>query len=282
MKSNQKGVCSRLISFLIVILTLLSMCTVGFVGVSAADSDLASTGASAKTVTIDTGASVTISDKDGDNFYEIYTADELYAFSKIVSNGSYSINGILMNDIVFNPGVVTESTSNPRVWLPIGNTSSKYFKGTFDGNYKSVSGLYVTATSSSYKSLVGCLDGTVKNVTVKNSFFKSDNSCAGVVARNRGTVSNCASINNILQKGGEGLYYGGIVGYNQGDVINCISNCTINSKDQTGGIVGRNLSGGTVKNCLSLSTINTTGTSNVGGIVGYVESSAVSNCYYLD
>ena len=282
MRSNSKSVCKQLISVLIVLLTLLSMCTIGFTGIYAADTDLAPTGASALTVTIDTGASVTLYDNDGDNYYEIYTANDLYAFTQLVSNGKYSINAKLMNDIVFNEGVVTASYSNPRVWLPIGNTSSKYFKGTFDGNYKSVSGLYVTATSSSYKCLVGCLDGTVKNVTVKNSFFRSDNSCAGVVARNRGTVSNCASINNILQKGGDGLYYGGIVGYNQGKVINCFSDNTINATNQAGGIVGRNLSGGTVTNCLSLSTINTTNTSYVGGVVGYPEAGSVSNCVYLD
>ena len=45
------------------------------------------------TVTIDTGASVTLKDTDGDGYYEIENADGLYAFSAAVNGGNTAIYG---------------------------------------------------------------------------------------------------------------------------------------------------------------------------------------------
>ena len=61
------------------------------------------------TVTIDTGASVTLRDTDADGFYEIGTADELYAFAAAINLGKYGINGELTADIVVNENVLTET-----------------------------------------------------------------------------------------------------------------------------------------------------------------------------
>ena len=47
----------------------------------------ASAAAEDLTVTIHTGAEVTLKDTDGDGFYDIGTADELYAFAEAVNGG---------------------------------------------------------------------------------------------------------------------------------------------------------------------------------------------------
>ncbi len=65
----------RTVSFLLVVLITMSMLAVGTFMTSAA---------AVFTVTINTtgtSRSVTVSDADGDSYYEIYTADELDAFS---------------------------------------------------------------------------------------------------------------------------------------------------------------------------------------------------------
>ena len=62
------------------------------------------------TVAIDTGASVTLRDADGDGYYDIGTADELYAFAAAVNGGNTSIKGELTADIIVNQNVLTEDS----------------------------------------------------------------------------------------------------------------------------------------------------------------------------
>ena len=54
------------------------------------------------TVTIDTGASVTLRDTDADGSYEIGTADELYAFAAAINSRKDGVNGELTAHIVVN------------------------------------------------------------------------------------------------------------------------------------------------------------------------------------
>ena len=63
--------------FCILLFAFCIFCAFGAVSASAAE-------ASDLTVTIDTGASVTLKDADGDGYYDIGTADELYAFAAAV------------------------------------------------------------------------------------------------------------------------------------------------------------------------------------------------------
>ena len=64
------------------------------------------------TVTIDTGAEITLYDTDGDSYYEIGTADELYAFAAAVNSGNITIiNGELTANIVVNANVLNADGS---------------------------------------------------------------------------------------------------------------------------------------------------------------------------
>ena len=78
------------------------------------------------TVTIDTNESVTLKDTDSDGFYEIGTADELYAFAAAVNGGNDTINGKLTADITVNPGTFDENGGytakngeSVREWTPL-------------------------------------------------------------------------------------------------------------------------------------------------------------------
>ena len=56
------------------------------------------------TVTIDTGESVTLNDNDNDGYYDIGTADELYAFAAAINAGNTNINVELTANINLNSG----------------------------------------------------------------------------------------------------------------------------------------------------------------------------------
>ena len=73
--------------------------------------------------------------------YQIGTAEQLAWFANAVNSGSQSIKGKLTADIQLN---ASGSTANK--WTPIG-TESNPFKGTFDGDGHTVSGVYVDTTA---------------------------------------------------------------------------------------------------------------------------------------
>ncbi len=254
MKIHSKIIFRRAMSFLLVVVITMSMLAVGTFMTSAA---------TAFTVSINTtgtSRSVTVSDKDGDGYYEIYTADELDAFSYRVNYSSAyrHINAELMADIVYNEGVMTASSTPNRKWIPIGSNTQQPFRGKFLGNNKSISGLYFNS-GNECAGLFGYVNGIdsyvphIENVIVKNSYFKSGDYCGAIAARfqNRtgGTMINCASINNIIDNAGRS-YCGGVVGMNQSIIKNCYSTSTVNARSYVGGIVGQQT--GTVTNCYYL------------------------------
>ena len=194
-----------------------------------------------------TPASVTLKDADGDGYYEIGTADELYAFAAAVNGGDNAINGKLIADIEVNKNVLASDGSlngdgsNFRVWTPIG-TGAYSFTGTFDGAGHIISGLYFNDSSTNYVGLFGHVgtDGRVQKVGVTDSYFNGYNYVGGIASINVGTIINCYSTGTV--KGMQGI--GGVVGWNDGTVASCYSagNNYCPATDYVGGIVGYNSS----------------------------------------
>lgn len=150
--------------------------------------------------------------------YLIYTADELAGLAQQVNAGnSYSgATFLLMDDIDLN---------NYQDWTPIGNLAGrtcggiiqdkdkKYFKGTFDGQYHTISKLYINFYDNHNSilnskivritsGLFGAIDGaTIRNITLKDSDITHDtpcyyNFCGGIVGYSKsGSISNCSVIN---------------------------------------------------------------------------------------
>ncbi len=229
---------------------------------------------------------VTLSDSDGDDYYDIGTADELYAFANIV-NGGNSINAELTQDISVNStkdktdisdcdGTMADGWKD---WTPIGNSSNRY-TGIFDGNNKTISGLYFNNTSQNYVGLFGCLgDGEIKNVGVVNSYFNGKHYVGGVCGDNyEGTITNCYNTGTV--SGDSDV--GGVCGFSSGTITNCYNTGTVVGVDFVGGVCGYNTTGSyTITNCYNTGNVTATGDSaRVGGVCGYNFGCTITNCYY--
>ena len=168
-----------------------------------------------------------------ENRYEIGNAGQLYWFAQEVASGNAacaSATVVLTADITVNQGQITQKTDGLRQWNPIGPTSDAPFKGVFDGQGHTVSGLYHYSGNTFYNvGLVGYASkATVRNVNVVNFYFEADGSrMGGIVGALYGsTVENCYA---------EGTIYGwdafatvgGIVGgggAHSSYVLNCLAN----------------------------------------------------------
>lgn len=202
---------------------------------------------------------------EGQKLY-IKNETQLRAFAEYVNNGN-NCEGqriYLANDIKVN--------SNEE-WVPIGNNDHR-FKGTFDGQGHTISGLVFTRgdkkdSDLSYIGLFGVLEsGTIKNITLADSKLEISYDLTKDI-RDMSTDIDIADNGDITDTAF--AYLGGIVGFNNyGTVENCTinSNVKISGLNKIGGIVGINWAG-TVKNCTNNGTI--TGFRNTGGIAGVNE-----------
>lgn len=206
-----------------------------------------------------------------ENPYQITSAAELYWFAGLV-NGTLtdvtknsSACAKLMNDITVNNNLLDRITyktdddgnltnevangGNFISWTPIGAANNGY-QGTFDGNGKTISGLFF---NDSQKSHVGLFDNiymaTIRNVGVVDSYFFGEHYVGGVCAFGvDGTIT--------------GSYNTGVV----------------SGEGCVGGVCG---TGNSVTITDSYNTGSVSGNDDVGGVFGYGENCTINNCYYL-
>lgn len=168
---------------------------------------------------------------------------------------------------------------NDQQWTPIGMLGAE-FKGTFDGNGKTISGLYISASTDN-QALFGVLggEGTVKNLTVEGSVNTSANYAAGVVASNYGSITMCI---NKVTVSSSASYAGGITATNSEGSISCCGNeasisSTSFSGQKIGGIAGE--ASGNIDACYNYGNISNSYGYSTGGIVGYGYNCVINNCY---
>ena len=146
---------------------------------------------------------------NANNYYEIYNVGQLYWFAEEVSsyNNEWNnvYNAILMNDIVINENLVdengnlTENTENLRKWLPISNGSNTTFNGVFDGNYHTISGVYIDDADLSYSALFGSLqNGAIKNLGITDSYINGERGSA-FAGWSNGTIENCFVTDTVIK-----------------------------------------------------------------------------------
>ena len=243
-------------------------------------------------------------DDDGEKetVYEISNAGQLYWFAGLV-NGTLDgveqntlANAILTANITVNENLLdslqydTEGNvsngSDFITWTPIadwmGNRTTQY-SGTFDGNNKTVSGLYFNGDSTCI-GLFGSSesDGNIKNVGVVDSYFKGNDHVGGVCGNNAGTITNCYNAGNLTAIESSATV-GGICGYNNGGTVtNCYNTGTVTatgSVASVGGVCG--CSTELILNCYNIGTVTATSSSaDISGICGY-NFGPIKNCYYL-
>ena len=198
----------------------------------------------------------------------VNNADQLMKFAASVNAGNdYEGETITLN---------SDIDLNNEEWTPIGQKDGNKFSGTFDGNSKEISGLYIIETNETaikttpfdgYVGLFGAIDGaTIKDLTVRGSVKGSN--AAGIVARmDSGLIENCNSY------------------------VNVVGASKVAEKGKAGGIVClTNIGDCTISNCLNYGSVSTTTeddndgfvagtTGGVAGIVGYVnKNTSITSC----
>ena len=240
-------------------------------------------------------------DNSKDDVYEIGNAGQLFWFAGLV-NGTLDgvkqnklANAVLTANITVNENLLdslqydTEGNvsngSDFISWTPIADCMGDHitlYSGTFDGNNKTVSGLYFNDNSARI-GLFGSseADGNIKNVGVVDSYFKGNNFVGGVCGRNDGTITNCYNAGNLTAIESAATI-GGICGYNGGTIANCYNTGTVTatgSVASVGGVCGYSAS--PISNCYNIGTVTATGSdADISGICGY-NFGPVTNCYYL-
>ena len=205
------------------------------------------------------------------------------------------------NKVLNDDGSLTSNADNLVKWTPIG-TYNNPFKGEFDGGGYTISGLYVNLNKN-YVGLFGYVGegGTVKNVTITDSYVSGSRCVGGICGNNNGIVQDCTS--GCTVKGTDD-FTGGICGFNNfGSLKNCHNTGKVSGNTDVGGVCGYNEygilqesyntgevsgntyvggvcgqnHGGTVKRCYN--TVEVSGESNVGGVCGCNISGAVQESY---
>lgn len=168
-------------------------------------------------------------------------------------------------------------------WTPIGTIDDEAhsFKGTFDGQGNTIN-IFVTGNST-VLGLFGYFRGTVENLKVTGKVLNTEkvktSSTAGIVAYNRGTISQCANMATI-----QGTIAGGIAGENHGTITNCYHQGNIYA---TSGYKGTYYLGGIagIEKGISISNVyafcdKMDNVSSTGGIVATNQKETLSNCFY--
>ena len=222
-----------------------------------------------------------------DEVIRIYDAEDLVQLSRQCTLDSWSQGKtvLLMQDID-----LTGSDFQP---IPT-------FGGTFSGQGYSIKGLTIPVSGDT----VGLFryiqtEGVVSDLTVcANPHLNSTQSILGGIAgSNSGTISRCAFLGDLRGKSS----VGGVVGINQqgGQIINCTYNGILTAEHYAGGIAGQNF--GSIIQCENRGAINTTevksttnledidlgqlnstenstGCTDIGGIVGF-SAGIVQSCH---
>ena len=172
------------------------------------------------------------------------------------------------------------STVPDFVWTPIG-TSAKPFKGTFDGNGHTISGLYINKTAWGYYGMFGYVTGgaVIKNFQLVDSYMATTDGYLGVVGY--GTVEKMENIySNTTIKNVKGFASAGMLGAlvpASESTLATFTNCWFDGSITSGGdiaagIVGNITARATIEfnNCLNSGSISCT--KRAGGILGYINN----------
>ena len=213
-------------------------------------------------------------DGSADKPYKISTAAELAWFRDQVNSGNNTISATLTEDIdlaEFCHAADGTTYTDELSWTPI-----TWFQGTFDGNGKTISNLYINATSN-YTGFFGyAYAGSIKNITFDNARVKNTGGYNfGILVGNAGSciIENIKTLANCSVEGED--YVGGIAGVANGNISNCENRATVKGIRSLGGIVAA-YSGNSITSCANYGVVTGSGES-VGGIAGYFNSGTIQN-----
>ena len=215
---------------------------------------------------------------DEDGICRISTEAELKRFAAMVNEGNNFAGKTvhLENDI----------NLNNELWTPIGvyKDSKTHFKGTFDGQNHTITGLKVNESRKNGVGFFGKVyTGTIKNLTVEGTVSTSNsNYVGGIVGHGYATITNCTFKGTVGSK--DTMQVGGIAGSGGFTITNCSVYGDVIAGCWAGGIVGNCQDGGAYTNCYVVGTISSESTYWGGGAAGITPvplypSQKISQCY---
>ena len=153
---------------------------------------------------------------------EINNVAGLLEFAEMVNGGeTFSGKTIILTEDIDLAGIE---------WTPIGN-SAKPFKGTFNGNSKTIANLNVEGTEQ--VGLFGYVIGTIENLYIEDADILGYKSVAAVVGHIYGSVSNCIVLNSVVTAE---IYDAELDGDNVGAIVGlagegafALTNCVVNN-----------------------------------------------------
>ena len=204
------------------------------------------------------------------NPFQIATKDNLLWFAEHVNQGNLTACAILTADITVNSNVLNSDGSlnsgTFETWTPIGGDSNEY-KGEFDGQGHTISGLYINDKGKNKIGLFGRVvqGANIHNLGVKDSYFSGNNWVAGICGDfNGGRIENCWNAATAIA--------------NSTDENNCCA----------GGIAASCWTNASVKGCYNVGKVSPASDKQCGGICGTVAKNndatinSVSNCVSLE
>lgn len=216
---------------------------------------------------------ITVADSDT---ILIYQSNDL-RFIAEQCNAGVTYEGMyikLMNDITLPLHV-------PNNMISIGSYPDHPFKGTFDGNGKLISNLYIDQPNTPYQGFFGyTLNANLFNVGLVSITASGRNYTGGMVAYAKNTHMRDCYVN-----GGTLFalsYCGGLVGYQeQGTnsiISGCYNTCEVTGNNYVGGLIGfSNYS--TVRNSYVAGRVSAQG-EPVGAIIGGANEVLMYYCYF--
>ena len=178
---------------------------------------------------------------------------------------------------------------------PIGgryDNNNRYFRGHFDGNNNTISGIRIykdgDGDADNYQGIFGRTNGAdIHDLTLADARITGYDDTGGIVGYNYGgTVSGCHVADDVAVCAvqSDAYYHGGIVGYNDGTIEQCTSAATLTTADASnsycyGGIAGYN--GGTLCDNLAIgATMPAAAYNSYGAITGHNNDGSLQRNYY--
>ena len=221
------------------------------------------------------------------NPYIITTAEELKWFRDEVNSGNNEICAKIADNVeVIDMSTVCHAEDKSqnlieKSWEPIGKYDYRYqYRGTFDGNGKTITNLYINASQLKVGLFGYTYKGTIKNLTFEYANVTNTKDYTGILVGDieNSNLQNIKISNTCQIKGGK--YTGGIAGYLDGNAYNCVNYATVQGIQYIGGLCGFysiSRTGNSMTACANYGNV-TASSLRVGGLVGYFDSGTIQDC----
>lgn len=210
-----------------------------------------------------------------DGYYQIGNADQFVWFANLVNQGNNTANAKLLDDIDLSGYDFT-----------VIGSSSNHYKGTFDGNYKTLT-IDLLATESSW-GLFRHLDGTIQNLYLTGSLNSPYNKVGPLVGEIfGGQVLNVVCDVNVTSSFEGDAAISGLIGRGSADgslIQNCIFAGNISGSGYNcAAFIGWSGSKSTLTNCAFTGKIDIdTSQGNAYTFARNPDNVTCTNCYFVN